>query len=63
MILSVAMMFEYSLNSKKISMLIKNSIDNVLKSGYRTKDISTTSEFINTSEMGDAIIQEIKSNV
>tara|TARA_B100001564_G_scaffold153467_1_gene128861 strand:- start:184 stop:1266 length:1083 start_codon:yes stop_codon:yes gene_type:complete len=63
MILSVAMMFEYSLDNKKISMLIKNSIGNVLKSGYRTKDISLNSEFINTSEMGDAIIQEIKNNV
>lgn len=63
MILSVAMMFEYSLNNKEISMLIKNSIDNVLKSGFRTKDISPTSEFINTSEMGDAIIQDIKNNV
>ena len=63
MILSVAMMFEYSLNNKEISMLIKNSIDNVLMSGLRTKDISSTSEFISTSEMGDAIIQDIKNNV
>ena len=63
MILSVAMMFEYSLNNKKISTLIKNSIDNVLKSGSRTQDISPSLEYINTSKMGDNIIQEIKNNV
>ncbi len=63
MILSVAMMFEYSLNNKKISTLIKNSIENVLKSGSRTQDISLGLEYINTSEMGDNIIQEIKNNV
>ena len=63
MILSVAMMFEYSLDNLKASNLIKDSISNVLKNGSRTKDISMSSEYISTSEMGDAIIQEIKKNV
>ena len=63
MILSVAMMFEYSLDNLKVSNLIKDSISNVLKNGSRTKDISMSSEYISTSEMGDAIIQEIKKNV
>ena len=63
MILSVAMMFEYSLDNLKVSNLIKNSISNVLKNGSRTKDISMSSQYISTSEMGDAIIQEIKKNV
>ena len=63
MILSVAMMFEYSLNNKRVSKIIKDSIDNVLSAGYRTKDISLDSEYINTSKMGDVIIQEIKNNV
>ena len=63
MILSVAMMFEYSLDNLKASNLIKDSISNVLKNGSRTKDISMSSQYISTSEMGDAIIQEIKKNV
>ena len=63
MILSVAMMFEYSLDNLKVSNLIKDSISNVLKNGSRTKDISMSSQYISTSEMGDAIIQEIKKNV
>ena len=63
MILSVAMMFEYSLNNQKVSSIIKDSINSVLNSGHRTKDISSTSEYVNTSKMGDAIVQEIKNNV
>ena len=63
MILSVAMMFEYSLNNQKVSSIIKESIDSVLNSGYRTKDISLSSEYVDTSKMGDAIVQEIKNNV
>jgi isocitrate/isopropylmalate dehydrogenase len=56
-------MFEYSLNNQKVSSIIKESIDSVLNSGYRTKDISLSSEYVNTSKMGDAIVQEIKNNV
>ena len=63
MILSVAMMFEYSLNNQKVSSIIKESIDSVLNSGYRTKDISLSSEYVDTYKMGDAIVQEIKNNV
>jgi len=63
MILSVAMMFEYSLNNQKVSSIIKESINSVLNSGYRTKDISLSSEYVDTSKMGDAIVQEIKNNV
>ena len=63
MILSIAMMFEYSLNNQKVSSIIKDSINSVLNSGHRTKDISSTSEYVNTSKMGDAIVQEIKNNV
>ena len=63
MILSIAMLFEYSLNNQKVSSIIKDSINSVLNSGHRTKDISSTSEYVNTSKMGDAIVQEIKNNV
>ena len=63
MILSVAMMFEYSLNNIKVSNLIKDAIENVLRSGIFTKDISNKKEFASTSEMGNAIIMEIKKHV
>ena len=63
MILSVAMMFEYSLNNIEISNIIKTAIENILKSGIYTKDISYQQEFVSTSEMSNAIIKEIKKNV
>ena len=63
MILSVAMMFEYSLDNIKVSNIIKNSIENVLKSGVLTKDISLEKEFVSTSEMGDALVEEIRKHV
>ena len=63
MILSLGMMFEYSFNNKDISSLIKKSIGNVLKAGIYTQDISDSENFVSTSDMGDAIIKEIKQNV
>ena len=63
MILSVAMMFEYSLNNQKVALLIRDSVNSVLSEGYRTQDIALSSDHIDTSAMGNAIIQEIKNNV
>ena len=63
MILSVAMMFEYSLNNIKVSNIIKGAIENVLGSGIFTRDISDKNDFVSTSEMGNAIIMEIKKHV
>ncbi|MDG2159272.1 MAG: 3-isopropylmalate dehydrogenase [Gammaproteobacteria bacterium] len=63
MILSVAMMFEYSLNNIGISNIIKTAIENVLRNGIFTKDISHKKDFVSTSAMGDAIIKEIKKDV
>jgi 3-isopropylmalate dehydrogenase len=63
MILSVAMMFEYSLDNVEVSNIIKNSVENVLKAGVLTKDISLEKEFVSTSQMGDALIEEIKKHV
>ena len=63
MILSVAMMFEYSLDNVEVSNIIKNSVENVLKAGVLTKDISLEKEFVSTSQMGDALVEEIKKHV
>jgi isocitrate/isopropylmalate dehydrogenase len=63
MILSVAMMFEYSLDNVEVSNIIKNSVENVLKAGVLTKDISLEKESVSTSQMGDALVEEIKKHV
>ena len=61
MILSTAMMFEYSFNEKEISELISDSVEKIINDGLRTKDISGSEKFCSTSEMGDAISEEILS--
>ena len=63
MILSVAMMFEYSLDNIRVSSIIKDSVENVLKAGILTQDISLGKNFVSTSQMGDALIEEIKKHV
>ena len=62
MILSVAMMFEYTFERKDISSIIRQSINSVLNAGFFTKDLSTH-DFISTNVMGDKILQEIQKNV
>ncbi|WP_343188899.1 3-isopropylmalate dehydrogenase (plasmid) [Buchnera aphidicola (Neophyllaphis varicolor)] len=61
-ILSLSMLFRYSLNLTYISDLINKSIKNALKQGYRTKDISDGSNYVSTQEMGDKILFEINNN-
>ena len=63
MILSCAMMFEFTFNNKKISDLIKNSVNEVLKNGIMTKDLSTSNHYISTSKMGDKVIESINQSV
>ena len=63
MILSFAMMLEYSFNKMEISKTIRSAINNVLKEGFFTKDISSSDNFIGTDEMGNKILEEIKKNV
>tara|TARA_Y100001936_G_scaffold146522_2_gene142895 strand:- start:3342 stop:4427 length:1086 start_codon:yes stop_codon:yes gene_type:complete len=64
-ILSLSMLFKYSLNLDKVSELIDAAVSNTLDSGIRTRDINNNqSEPVNCSEMGDKIlanIDEIKS--
>ena len=65
-IMSLAMLFKYSLNLDNISELIDTAISNTLNSGIRTKDIHNDKdeEVVSCSQMGDIIltnIDEIKS--
>ena len=57
------MMFEYSFQAPDISNIIRKSVENVLKSGTVTKDISQSKDYATTSEMGSKILEEIKNNV
>ncbi len=60
-ILSVAMMFKYSLNNNEAHDLIYKVVKDVLKEGYRTKDIySNGTTLLGTKEMGDLIAGKIK---
>ena len=61
MIASLAMALRYSLDQKDLADKIDNAIKNFIKQGYRTKDISTNSEFLKTSEVASIIIGIIKN--
>jgi 3-isopropylmalate dehydrogenase len=59
MILSLAMMFEYTLEKPELSKMIKQAVNDVLNEGYFTKDLSSN-DFVTTSEMGDKVLDKIK---
>ena len=59
MILSLAMMFEYTLDKPELSKIITKAVDEVLNDGYFTKALSSE-DFISTSQMGDKILERIK---
>lgn len=61
MIASLAMAFRHSLDQEDIADKIDNAIKIFIQQGHRTKDISTTSEYIKTSEVAEIIIGIIKN--
>lgn len=61
-ILSLGMMFKYSFGFAKEADLIEKAVENVLNKGWRTADIAKVAEArISCSEMGDKIVEELKS--
>ncbi len=60
-ILSVAMMFRYSLKLPKDAAEIEKAVENVLNKGYRTVDIASQEQdkVVGTKKMGELITQEI----
>lgn len=62
MIQSLGMMLEYSFNQTSLSIMLKKAISNLLDQGYRTKDLAKDNyeKILSTSDMGDAVINEIK---
>ena len=59
-ILSAGKMFKYSLGLPEAAIVIEQAVEAVLERDIRTVDIaSSTSTVVSTSEMGDAIVEEI----
>lgn len=64
MILSVAMMFEYSLKMSFVASTICNAIEEVLNDGYRTADIALEGAIVlGTREFTDVIIERLNKNL
>ena len=62
MILSLSMMFKYSLLKEDYSKLITRVINKILDNGYRTKDIfNDKDKLISTSDMGDLVVKELNN--
>jgi len=60
-ILSVSMMFRYSLGLDKEAKAIDDAVMKVLDLGYRTKDIYTEgTKLVKTTEMGDLVVKYLK---
>lgn len=60
-ILSAAMMFRFSFDLDQEADAIEKAVKQVLKEGYRTKDIiSEGKTLVNTAEMGDLICERIE---
>jgi len=65
MILTIGMMMRFSLGQENLANLIEMAVDNILKKGYRTEDISSYSrgkkkiKVLKTKEMGDIIVDEL----
>jgi len=58
-ILSVAMMFEYSLKMTKAATVIEEAVGRVLKDGYRTVDINTAGgKLVNTTDFAELVLQQ-----
>jgi len=63
-ILSVAMMFRYSLNRPDGADAIEKAVANVLEKGYRTPDIAMDgTKNVGTREMAEAVMAELNSLV
>ena len=61
-ILSVAMMYRYSLSRPKEAAAIEESVRRVLKDGYRTRDIYRDGfTLLGTAEMGDEVVTKLKT--
>ena len=65
MILSLAMAFRYSLENSEVASIIEESVKDFISRGFRTKDLTDDSSFLETDEVASELISIIKekSNV
>jgi 3-isopropylmalate dehydrogenase len=61
MIASLGMALKYSLDQKELSDSIDGAIKQFIAKGYRTKDISTSDEYVKTSEVASILIGILKN--
>jgi len=61
MISSLAMALEHSLERTDLARRIEAAIKKFISLGYRTKDISTSNDFMNTEDVAPALIEIIKN--
>ena len=60
MIASLSMALKYSLEKSLFLIRLIKPISNFIKAGFRTKDISTDQNFLNTSEVANKLISIIE---
>ena len=58
-ILSIAMMLRFSLNEIELANKVEDAVKRAIEKGLRTADIAAGEQAIGTSEMGDALINEL----
>lgn len=63
-ILSVGMMFKYSLDREDVNTALENVVESILEAGYRTKDImSKGMKEVGCREMGDLVVQALEKKL
>ncbi|MDH5764363.1 MAG: isocitrate/isopropylmalate family dehydrogenase, partial [Nitrospinota bacterium] len=63
-ILSVGMMFKYSLNLEDVNTVLEKVVDDVLGQGYRTGDImSKGGKQVGCTAMGDRVAEELEKQL
>ncbi|MGP0629561.1 3-isopropylmalate dehydrogenase [Nitrospina sp. 32_T5] len=63
-ILSVGMMFKYSLDREDVNTALENVVESILEEGYRTKDImSSGMKEVGCKAMGDLVVQALEKKL
>ncbi|CAI2718208.1 3-isopropylmalate dehydrogenase [Nitrospina watsonii] len=63
-ILSVGMMFKYSLDREDVNTVLENVVESILDAGYRTKDImSKGMKEVGCKAMGDLVVQALEKKL
>ncbi|MGQ9598401.1 MAG: 3-isopropylmalate dehydrogenase [Anaerolineae bacterium] len=61
-VLSVAMLFRYSLGMEREAKAIENAVSRVLEAGYRTADIAVPGQpVVTTQQMGDLVVNALQA--